>query len=144
MPNLAAAIKEEVTRLARKEVKSQVAATRKATAQHRREIAEMKRQLKSLQRDVAFLQSQERARVAKRPSAEAAEGARFSASGLKSHRARLGVSAADYATLVGVHQITIYNWEQGKTRPRPEQLASLVAIRKLGKREALKRLELME
>ena len=37
----------------------------------------------------------------------------------------------------------IYNWEKGKTRPRQEQLAALVAVRGIGKREALAKLELL-
>jgi DNA-binding transcriptional regulator YiaG len=39
---------------------------------------------------------------------------------------------------------TIFNWEHGKSKPRDQQLASLVVVRRLGKREALKRLELLE
>ena len=78
-----------------------------------------------------------------KPSPKLAEGARFSPERLKRHRERLGLSAADYARLVGVHQITIYNWEQGKSRPRKEQLAALVAVRGLGKRETQMRLEMI-
>jgi transcriptional regulator with XRE-family HTH domain len=63
---------------------------------------------------------------------------------VKAQRERTGLSAADYAKLVGVSALTIYNWEQGKTRPRQEQLAALVAIRGIGKREALAKLELLE
>lgn len=55
----------------------------------------------------------------------------------------MGLSAADYAKLVGVSELTIYNWESGKTRPRQEQFAALVAVRGIEKREALKRLELL-
>ena len=54
------------------------------------------------------------------------------------------MSAANYAKLVGVSPLTIYNWEQGKTRPRKEQLAALVAVRGIGKREALAKLELLK
>ncbi len=45
---------------------------------------------------------------------------------------------------LGVTAQTIYNWEQGKSKPRAEQFASLVAVRDFGQREALKRLELLE
>ena len=72
------------------------------------------------------------------------EGVRFSARSVKAQRKRLGLSAADYARLVGVASLTIYNWEQGKSRPRKEQLASLVAIRGIGKREAIAKLELLK
>ncbi len=54
-----------------------------------------------------------------------------------------GLSAADYADLVGVSAQTVYSWEQGKSKPRDTQLAALVAVRDLGKRDAWKRLELL-
>ncbi len=144
MPNIAAVLKDEITRLARKEVNAQTRAIRKANAQYRRDIASLKRLTADLSKQVAYLERQERKRTATRAPAAVAEGKRFSARGLKTHRQKLGLSAADYARLVGVTAQTIYGWEQGKSRPRPGQLASLVAVRELGKREALKRLELLE
>lgn len=144
MPNLAAAIKEEILRLAKKEVKSQTGATKQAVAQYRREIASLKRQMRKQDQKIAFLEAQEKKRLEVAPAAEeAAEGVRFSARSVRAQRERLGLSAADYAKLVGVSSLTIYNWELGKTRPRQEQLAALVAVRGIGKREALKRLELL-
>src|SRR6185295_12078560 len=68
---------------------------------------------------------------------------RFSARSVKAQRRRTGLSAADYAKLVGVSGLTIYNWENGKSRPRREQLASLIAMRGLGKRQAHAKLELL-
>ena len=145
MPNLASVLKDEICRLARKEIKTQVGVTKRAAAQHRRDIAELKRQVQTLTKQVAFLERQEKKRVSKiQPSEEAAEKARFSPVWLKSHRQRLGLSAADYASLVGVSALSIYNWELGKTQPRQQQVAALSAVRTLGKREALKRLEMLE
>jgi DNA-binding transcriptional regulator YiaG len=145
MANLAAAIKDEIQRLARKEIKSQTGSTKQAVAQYRREIASLKRQVRTQESKIAFLESQEKKRLAEPPAAEeAADGIRFSARSVKAQRMRLGLSAADYAKLVGVSALTIYNWEQGKTRPRQEQLAALVAVRGIGKREALSRLELLD
>ncbi len=104
----------------------------------------LKRQTDALSKQVAYLEQQEKKRVSKRVPATSAEGKRFSRRGLTTHRQSVGLSAADYAKLVGVTAQTIYNWEQGKSKPRDEQLASLVAVRDLGKREAWKRLELLE
>ena len=59
---------------------------------------------------------------------------------MKAQRSRLGLSAADYGKLVGVSGLTIYNWEHEKSRPRQAQLAALVAVRGIGKREALMKL----
>ncbi len=144
MPNLASVLKDEIRRVARKEIKSQTGVTKRASAQHRRDIAELKRQVQTLTKQVTFLERQEKRRVSKtQPSKEAAEKARFSRSWLKSHRQRLGLSAANYATLVGVSAQTIYNWEQGDSKPRPQQVVALATVRGLGKREALKRLEMM-
>ncbi len=144
MPNIAAVFRQEIVRLARKEVKTQTTVIRNASAQYRRDIAQLKRQAAGLSRQVAYLEQQERKRVAKGVPKANIEGKRFSLRGLKTHREKLDLSAADYAELVGVTAQTIYNWEQGKSKPRDEQLASLVAVRGLGKREAWKRLEMLE
>ena len=144
MPNVATVLKEEITRLARKEVKAQFAMTKKAGAQYRRDIAELKRLMKDLSQRVAFIEKQEKKRVAEKAPENLADRARFSPRWVKSHRERLGLSAADYAQLVGVSGLTIYNWESGKSKPRKQQLAALVAVRGLGKREAIQRLEMLE
>ncbi len=144
MPSIAAVLKQEITRLARKEVKMQTEAIRKASAQYRRDIAQLKRRVAGLSKQVAHLEQQERKRAARGTPVATAKGRRFSAHGLKTHRERVGLSAADYSQLVGVTAQTVYNWEQGKSKPRDEQLAALVAVRELGKREALKRLDLLE
>jgi len=143
MPNLGNVLRDEIRRLARREIRSEVAVTRRAAAQHRRDIAELKRLVKSLASRLTFLESQEKKRVFK-PIAEAPSGqVRFSARWLKAQRERLGLSAADYGKLVGVSALTIYNWESGKAKPRQGKMAVLAAMRGLGKREALKRLEMM-
>ena len=104
----------------------------------------VKRQANALSKQVAYLERQERKRASKGAPETSIAGRRYSSRSLKAHREKLGFSAADYAKLVGVSAQTIYNWEHGKSKPRDEQLGSLVAVRDFGKREALKRLELLE
>ena len=140
MPNMATLLKQEITRLAKKEVRAGTEVTRRATAQYRRDIAELKRNVSALSRQVAFLAKQNR-RLESKPVAESGTPRRFSADGLKSHREKLGLSAHDYATLVGVSGQTIYNWERGASRPRAQQLEQLATVRDLGKREAIRQLE---
>ena len=145
MSNLAATLKEEIQRLARKEIKAQTGSTKQAVAKYRSEIAQLKRQLREQEKKIAFLEGQEQKRLQEPPpSEEPTEGVRFSARSVKVQRERLGFSAADYAKLVGVSPVTIYNWEHGKSRPRKEQLAALAAVRGIGKREALAKLELLK
>jgi len=139
MANLAAVLKEEIRRLARKEVRAELAPLRQAVSKQRKAIAALRRELAQQTKRLAQL---ERTSRKGEPAPSAPESSlRFSAKGLRSHRARLGLSAADFAALVGVSPLTIYNWEKGKTKPRAAQLEKLSTIRGLGKREAWKRLE---
>ncbi len=144
MQNLVHALRDEISRLAKKETKAQTAALRAASARYRREIAELKRVTRGLDKRLADIEKQERKRAKKPPSPELAEGARFFPRGLKSHRARLGLSAEDYGLLAGVSGKMIYKYERGETKPRRAQVAKLVAVRDLGKREARRRLALLK
>jgi DNA-binding transcriptional regulator YiaG len=143
MANLAQTLKAEIARLARKEIRQETSALRKAASQYRGDIAELKRQVKEQQRRLVYLESQEKKRVKSAVPKEEVGRARFTAKGLRSHREKLGLSAADYAQLVGVSTQTIYLWESEKSTPRKSQLPTLVAVRKLGVRKANRRLELV-
>lgn len=67
----------------------------------------------------------------------------FSPDAVYEDRERLELSRADYAELVGVSPLTIYNWEHGRTSPRAQQLECWLQAKGMGKREAWKRLELV-
>ena len=139
MPNIGAVLKQEIARLSRREIRSEVEATRKASAQYRHHIAALRRQVAALEREVAILSR----RVRERAPAAASEGQakfRFVAKGLRSQRNRLGLSADEYARLVGVSAQSIYNWERGHATPRPAQVAAIAQLRGIGKREARSRL----
>ena len=141
MPNIAAVLKEEICRLARREVKAQVGKTQKAAVQYRKDIAKLKRQLSGQEKELKRLKREMQEHGNEPPATEEPlEGIRFSSRSVKAQRQRLGLSAADYGRLIGVSGLTIYNWEHDKARPRKVQLAVLVAVRGIGKREALKKL----
>ena len=57
MADLAGAIKEEIRRLAKKEIKSETTATKQAVAQYRRDIASLKRKVHDQERKLAFLRA---------------------------------------------------------------------------------------
>ena len=63
------------------------------------------------------------------------------AKGFRSLRTRLGLSAAELATLLDVSPQSVYNWEHQKSVPRASQVASIAALRTMGKKEARLRLE---
>ncbi len=141
MPDVATVLREEIRRLARSEVKKQTSVLKQSAVKHRHELAQLKRDLGEARRRINVLESQQTRQRARVVESLDTDSHRFSAKGLRSHRKKLGLSAADYGKLLGVTGKTVYLWEQGKARPRGKTFASLVEVRKLGKRAALARLD---
>ena len=161
MASLAAALKEEISTLARREVRRQTAPADKAAGRITRDIEALKREIQALERDLASagtpppgstvppkktsgrtLPGRRAARKVSAASASAEPSSRspFSAEALKAHRQRLGLSAGNYGKLFGASAMSVYNWERGKARPRTSSVDAWTAIRRIGKREAAKRL----
>ena len=144
MSSFADQLKSEIARIARKEVRAETGALKKANAQHRAEIAALKRRLLETERALARW-VRNAGRVGGRASeaeqeASPAQGLRFRVAGFASLRKKLGLSAAEMGKLIGVSAQSVYHWETGKSRPRAAQLASIAEVRKLGKREVMDRL----
>ena len=113
----------------------------KAAVQYRRDIAKLKRLVGQQEKEIKYIKKRVQQQQGQpQPTEDQLEGVRFSARSVKAQRQRLGLSAADYGKLVGVSGLTIYSWEHEKARPRKAQLAALVAVRGIGKREALMKL----
>ena len=136
MPNIATVLKEEILRLARKEVHRQTSVLKKASAQYRKDIAEMKRRVSDLQRKITPLEKQVLKNAPSQTAETDADHVRFTAKGLRSQRKRLELSAASYGRLIGVTGQTIYSWEGETSRPRKSQLARIASLRHMSKREA--------
>lgn len=141
MPNIAVVLREEIMRLARKEIRRQTSVLKRMSAQYRKDIAGMKRRMSELQRKVILLEKQVLRNTSSQAAQVEAEHVRFTAKGLRSQRKRLGLSAGDCGKLIGVTDQTIYNWEHQTARPRKQQVVQIASLRHLGKREAYARLE---
>jgi len=138
MPNIGSILKQEISRLARREIRQQTAALHKATASYRRDIAALKRHVAALER-LARAQSkrlQKKAPVVAEPDTSL----RFRADGFKTLRKKLGLSAEQTAKLLGVSGQSVYAWETKRSSPRRAQLPAIAALRRMGKREAAARL----
>ena len=70
MPNIAIAIRDEIRRLAKREIKATTQSTKQAVAQHRRDIAMLKRLVQVQQKEIRFLKTQESKRLNQPPTAE--------------------------------------------------------------------------
>jgi DNA-binding XRE family transcriptional regulator len=150
MPNIASLLKEEIARVARKQLRSETESLKKASSHYRSEIAQLKRRIQALEQQTKRLGKGGagggggRASVAA-PAASSSDDdgrqIRYSAKSLRSQRKRLGLSAAALAQLLGVSALSVYKWEGGNTRPRAKQIEAIAALRHLGRRDAQKRLE---
>ena len=89
MPNIGSVLKEEIIRLSRKESRSQIDPTKRATIRQRREVAELKRQVAQLARQVALLSRKTLGAPAVVPADDNGKPARFSAKGLRVQRERM-------------------------------------------------------
>lgn len=137
MPNLANTLKQEIARIARKELRGELAGLRKAVAAHRSDLARMKRENVTLEQELRRLR-RDISRISPAPTEPAGEPEprfRYSAERLSAARAKLELSAADFGLLVGASGLSVYKWERG-TKPRAKFLPALAAALRMGKREA--------
>ena len=135
MSTFAHQLKSEISRIARKEIKSDAKTLKQASSRYRSEIADLKRRVASLESLVRKL-AKGAVPAAKPVPAEESGALRFRASGFASLRQKLGLSAQE----MGVSAQSVYHWEAGKTKPRASQLQAIALVRKLGKREVQARL----
>jgi len=133
MTDIAKVLKEEIARLARKEVKKTVGPLRVRLLSLTRMVSRQANKIKDLER---ALTRQNKLVAAARPVPEPApeeevKKARISPRLIKSQRKRLKLKQAEFARLLGVSVVTLRYWEQGRSQPRGENLATFISVRKM-------------
>ncbi|MBL0918711.1 MAG: helix-turn-helix transcriptional regulator [Hydrogenophaga sp.] len=153
MTTFAATLKKEIARIARKELREDIAALRKAATSHRHEIAVLKRELRETQtalRDAERRTGKSLQQLGKaRPAPAAAEpvararGRRavFSAERFKAQRERLGLTQKAMAAHLGTSALSVWKWESGQVTPRARFLPAILALRTQGKRDVARALQ---
>jgi DNA-binding transcriptional regulator YiaG len=135
MTNIASALKNEISRVARKEVRAETHKLKAASTQYRSDIASLKRKVAALEKLNGSLSKEIKKAlpdVAEAPPAEF----RYSARSFAAQRSRLGLTAVQMGALLGVSDQSVNKWEAGKARPRPSNFAALAALRTLSKEQA--------
>ena len=135
MPNIASVLKAEIVRVARKEVRNEIAGLRKSAAAYRSEIAALKRRTQTLELELRRLNKSVPKRSENPVLETTATKVRFSAKGLVTLRQRLALSAHELGLLVGASGQSVYNWETGEVRPRDKHLPLIAALKGMGKKE---------
>ena len=111
MPDIAKVLKEEISRIARKEAKAAVAPIRKPSTRLRKDVADLKRRLALMEKANKEVQSRLAKLVAAQPVAPSTESVGrgwISGKGIKSLRKRLGLSQTEFAKLIGVSDQAVY------------------------------------
>lgn len=139
MTNFSIQLESEISRIAKKEIRSETKQLKKTSAGYRSEIASLKRRLSELEKSLSKAKSAA-SKSPKSQDAEAKESLRFRASGFATLRKKLGLSAEQMGKLIGVSAQSVYHWEAGKSKPRASQLPAIAQVRKIGKRSAVARL----
>ena len=116
MSELTKILRSEITRVAKREARWLVAPTRKSSIVAKQELVALKRRVAELERTVSNLERSAKAVAAVSKPVDAGRKIRFSARGVRAQRERLGMSAEDFGTLLGVSSQSIYNWEHGIAR----------------------------
>jgi DNA-binding transcriptional regulator YiaG len=138
--NIATALKQEISRVSRKESRVETQSLKKSSTQHRSDIAALKRRVTELERLVSRLSKGQIKKAPEPAPREVSSKVRFSPKTLATQRQRLGLSATEMGAILGVSNQSIYKWEDGRARPRASQLPAIAGLRKMGKKEVAAKL----
>lgn len=143
MSSFSRILHQEIDRIARRSQRAVLAPLRRDIARLKRAAAAQRRTNLRFERDIALLKSDLAERLKVPPSAprEEVERARLSPRRILAQRKRLGLSREAFASLLGASPSAVSAWETGRSKPRDRAKATLVAVRKLGRRAAHARLQ---
>ena len=144
MSNIAKALKEEISRISRKEAKSAVDPIAKSSSDLKKTVADLKRRIAALEKENKRLLAgvkNDKSVKSVEPSEEAKK-AKITSTTIRNLRKRLGLSQAHFGKLARVTTGAVYLWEtkEGPLSLREKTKAALHSIRGLGAKEARDRL----
>jgi DNA-binding transcriptional regulator YiaG len=129
-------IKEAIARGARRQVRVVVTPLRRELLRLRKKVRELHATVTTLRRDaVGWKRLLAAAPAIPQVSEEDAKAARLSPRLIESVRRRLGLSQMALARLVGVSAAAVAHWVAGDSMPTGQHRMTLVALRRVGKRE---------
>lgn len=138
MSNFNTVFKDEVARLARKEIKAQLEPLATTNRNLKKEISTLRQRITTLEKI-----AERSKKPSKRPSAPDEDQApiRYSHKGLVAMRQKFGISQTEMGMLLGVSYQTVHHWESKHSIPRKSQLHKIAELRGKGKKEIKKTLE---
>ena len=143
MPDVGKILREEISRLAKREVKQAVEPLLKQVRDLRLVVQEQKKQISKLGKSLPIeTERKSREQATPQPAGqEESKSVRISSDSIKKHRARLELSQKEMGLLMDVGSVTIGSWESGKSSPRGQNRQAFAELRKMDVSQARKRLE---
>ena len=136
MAKLETAIREAIARGARRQVRVVVTPLRREVVRLRKKVTDLHATVTTLRRSAnGWRRFMEAAPAIPQVSEEDAKAARLSPRLIAILRRRLGLSQMALARLVGVSAPAVAHWEGGGSTPTGQNRMTLVALRRVGKRE---------
>ena len=131
------ALKQEIIRLARREIKQQVMPIVSGIKKLKATTATLKAEIEALQKAKTV------APVGSAPviSDDEVKTARFSGALIKRLRTRHGLSRNEFGKLIGVTGFAVIAWETNECKPKADRRKAIIALRKMGKRQVAKMLK---
>jgi len=145
MANIAKLLKEEIQRLARKEIRTAQTDINKTLSRQRKIISELRQRIIVLERKQAQVAGKTKNITKSTPTgSEKDNTTRFwiTAKGIRSMRKKMKLTQGEFAQLLGVTTQAVYQWEhkEGKLSVRSKVKKAVQDVRGLGAREARVRL----
>ena len=134
MTDLAQALKTEISRLTRKELRAQLEPLKRSAAQSKAQLAALREEVGALKRQIRALDKQMRHAADSSSEVQKTLRQRFTAKGFATMRSRLGLSYAEMGRLIGASDQSVRKWEDGAAVPRLKYQQAIFALRGIGKR----------
>ena len=141
MPNIATLLKEEISKIARKEVQDQVRELKQTVREQRDAINRLEKQVGSAKAAAKSAAAKPAAKVRKPAGiGDRRKQRRIAPNTIKKHRKRLKLSQAELGEILNVSTNTVLRWEAGTSKPRRKHLPGLDELRTISMRELKKKL----
>jgi DNA-binding transcriptional regulator YiaG len=137
MPDIKTVLREMVIRIAKQEANAKVRPLEKKVFELRESCRIQKKLISELQGKLSEISGNIKPEdKALTVSQDAMENVRIFPAQIVALRKRLELSVRQFSKLVGANRHTVASWETGKSKPKDEHKAKLIALRGIGKTKA--------
>ena len=134
MAKLQQVFNDEIRRITRRELSGVIKGLKAQLLELKKTLREQNIRLKTLEK---LLPAPE-AKPASLLPPVSGKPVRVTSDRIRKWRMKLGLSQAQYASILGVNMLSVNHWESGKTEPREIQKQKIAQLRDLGKRDLRK------